>query len=260
MTLDSLICKYCVLWCCTPIHLCLKFCRSKVFLSFKQCSCCIYKLSRVRAIMQTFRSKLRGGSTNPNAYNQFLMTAERNRGRMYCQMPSEFIRLAQLTVFPSHPLARTHTHTHTHLVHWWAGPPEPLRPLWRSLPVSYWESEEGGSYRRGRTHFTAWTPHAMSLPSLPTCITHAVNPKYYKTFLSQINPVYICLHQECTKTEPGYTRPVRVAVRERWTAGESQLCLFGVGLVKTAMYGQKKCLRARFTHERRGWVYSLSHS
>ncbi len=28
-------------------------------------------------------SKLRGGSTNPNAYNQFLMIAERNRGHMY---------------------------------------------------------------------------------------------------------------------------------------------------------------------------------
>ncbi len=37
-------------------------------------------------------SKLRGGSTNPNAYNQFLMTAERNRGHMCCQMPSEFIQ------------------------------------------------------------------------------------------------------------------------------------------------------------------------
>ncbi len=38
------------------------------------------------------QSELRGGSTNPNAYNQFLMTAERNRGHMYCPMPSEFVQ------------------------------------------------------------------------------------------------------------------------------------------------------------------------
>ncbi len=36
------------------------------------------------------QSKLRGGSTNPNAYNQLLMTAEKIRGHMYCPMPSEF--------------------------------------------------------------------------------------------------------------------------------------------------------------------------
>ncbi len=36
------------------------------------------------------QSKLRGASTNPNAYNLFLMTAERNQGHMYCPMPSEF--------------------------------------------------------------------------------------------------------------------------------------------------------------------------
>ncbi len=38
------------------------------------------------------QSKLRGGRTNLNAYNQFLITAERNRGHMYCPMPSKFIQ------------------------------------------------------------------------------------------------------------------------------------------------------------------------